>query len=57
MRDSISSVTVCWIKTRFLQLYYGLQFCVSCVGAILVIAHTPRVKTSFVPTEKKVARK
>jgi hypothetical protein len=33
--------------------YSGLQFCASCVGAILVIVQTPRAKTSFAPTKKK----
>jgi hypothetical protein len=36
-----------------MNTYCGLQFCVSCVETILVIAHTSRAKTSFAPTEKR----
>ena len=36
------------------ETYSGLQYYVSSVGAILVIAHTPKAKTSLAPTETGV---
>jgi hypothetical protein len=38
---------------RLPDAYSGLQFYASSVGAILVIAQTPRAKTSFAPTKKR----
>jgi hypothetical protein len=35
------------------NFYSGLQFYASSVGAILVIAHASRAKTSFALTEKR----